>query len=255
LDGASLSKYPKGWQGYRNIHGNSFSPLENSIFFVKWEAVRYAFDLGYDWTLLTDLDTIVTNPNVSFRAYTALADEEARSHGRPKSVLVVDRYGGSPNAGCAMVRNDPAGRAFLRETLARWWGPWFQEDNGAFADAVIRAAAAAVGGNASSIDFDVRYQDRMAALGMPFGARTNRSAVVFLFGPSGAGPRLVWDARLRPFCVRHESDSEPFFQAGDWFVHGKNVAVGMRLSGAQHEGYQQMCPGPGEKCPSRTDMV
>jgi hypothetical protein len=114
LDGASLSKYPKGWQGYRNIHGNSFSPLENSIYFVKWEAVRYAFDLGYDWTLLTDLDTIVTNPNVSFRAYTALADEEARSHGRPKSVLVVDRYVGSPNAGCAMVRNDPAGRAFLR---------------------------------------------------------------------------------------------------------------------------------------------
>jgi hypothetical protein len=121
------------------------------------------------------------------------------------------------------------------------------------ADAVIRAAAAAVGGNASSIDFDVRYQNRMLELGMPFGARTNRSAVVFLFGPSGAGPRLAWDARLRPFCMRPESDLEPFFQAGDLFVHTGSDKVGKRLSGALLGGYQQMCPGPREACPSRTD--
>ena len=206
-----LKKYPTGWRST----GMKRGPWLNAVFYAKWDAVQAALRMGYKWVLLTDLDVTVMNLSVSFHPYTRAAEAAGRSF------AVIDRPHRLPNAGCALIRNDAAGRRLVDRIIADWRGTWFQEDNGAFAHEIFRAGVPeAEYARPTRYDLKGIAWARMAEFGMPFGNRGKHPSVLFL--DDDAEHRGL----PRPFCVRPANDDfEPAFAPGDWMLHTHNMAA------------------------------
>ncbi len=220
----ALKKYPAGW---RSGNPNKRRPLNNAVFFAKWDAIRTVLRMGYDWVLFTDLDVVVMNPSASFQPYMRAAEAAGRS------AVAVDRPQHLPNAGCAMVRNDAAGRTLVDRILGDWREPWFQEDNGAFAHEMFRAGVPAANySRPTRFDLTGIAWNRMAEFGMPFGRRERHPSVLFLDDKAKNG------SLPRPFCVRPANDAfEPAFAPGDWMLHSYDSRMihkyGPHLRGAK----------------------
>jgi hypothetical protein len=222
IEPEALRKYPAGWRS-----ATQRNSLSNAVFFAKWDAIQTVLRMGYDWVLFTDLDVVVMNLSASFQPYLRAAEAAGRS------AVVVDRPRGLPNAGCAMVRNDAAGRALVDRIVDDWREPWFQEDNGALAHEILRAGVPAANySRPTRFDLTGIAWGSMAGLGMPFGDRGRHPSVLFL-DADAEGRGLP-----RPFCVRPaNAATEPAFAPGDWMLHSYDKAkvhgYGPHLRGAK----------------------
>ena len=240
VDGVHLSAYPSNWTS----GGRRADAALNSIFFAKWLAVDAALACKYEAVLLTDLDTMALSSTARLRPYLRpplMAPSAA--------VLAIARDHGLPNAGCALIRSGAAGLEFVRAIRRAEHGRWFQEDNGAFAAAIIALAEAheEVSGEATA---SVAARSHAGRFNRTFFAAATvdashvprlwsafQSHASLLRGQSRkAVAPLVSLMRAgsspRPFCVRpldgpssHRwtGSHEPLYQPGDWMLHaGQN---------------------------------
>lgn len=222
IDNESTSHYAPDWSA---THYRSTSPTENVLWFAKWKSVRAILPC-YRWILFTDLDTAVVGTNTHLSTY--LSD----LHSNTKLMFVGQNHSSNANMGCLILKGgDSQVSRFLDEISAAEKEHWFQEDNGA---AVCALHAWDRDGHFNVAKF-LEIQRNAKPFPDPVQPRREHMGVAIL--PPGLMPETLFsslgspvlrfgdDTRMRPFCVRWNSSSEPQYTDGDFIVHGKVAEV------------------------------
>ncbi|KAL7746256.1 hypothetical protein RI367_008397 [Sorochytrium milnesiophthora] len=116
-------------QSYADKHGYTFiadppSVPSRRIAWSKFVSAIRAFDAGYEWVWLLDLDTVITNQEIQIHRLTQFVQQSPANYS-----MIVAQDCNDINAGSLFLRNTQWSRDFLLVANNTWGTPEVPEDH------------------------------------------------------------------------------------------------------------------------------